>query len=389
MAAQGTSTTETGGGPGNGALPPFERIVADYGPLISRIAMSYEADPSLREDLTQQIFLAVWQALPSYRADASLKTFIARVAQNRSISFVTKQVRQPRARRTARTHRSRRPQSRGKRDRSQRARDAAGRDPPAAAAAARKSSSSSWKVLLIRKLREMLEYRAQCFGAHDCPAPRPRSRIDAGAERMSDFDLDRLGDVWRQQPDPAEMERLQRSAAAVAPARAVRAGRRHRRGGRGRGVVIFLVACNPSTGTFLMGGGAILSCWAATSASAGCARSSCSSLTGSTEDMLDQSIERVETTLQHHRFSSDRRGSGHPGRRAASARSVAADRMLNSGAARHALVPRRADAVGAFAALVGARPSSCCLPSAAAGASWSGSARCARPIARSANPRAH
>jgi len=85
----------TADGAVNGATPPFERIVADYGPLISRIAMSYEADPSLREDLTQQIFLAVWQALPSFRADASLKTFIARVAQNRSISFVTKQVRQP------------------------------------------------------------------------------------------------------------------------------------------------------------------------------------------------------------------------------------------------------------------------------------------------------
>lgn len=84
------------GGGADGAIPPFERIVADYGPLISRIAMSYEADPSLREDLTQQIFLAVWQALPSFRADSSLKTFIARVAQNRSISFVTKQVRQPR-----------------------------------------------------------------------------------------------------------------------------------------------------------------------------------------------------------------------------------------------------------------------------------------------------
>src|SRR5690349_5995673 len=82
------------GGGGNGALPPFEAIVSDYGPLISRIASSYEADPSLREDLTQQIFLAVWQALPSWRAESSLKTFIARVAQNRSISFVTKQVRQ-------------------------------------------------------------------------------------------------------------------------------------------------------------------------------------------------------------------------------------------------------------------------------------------------------
>jgi RNA polymerase sigma-70 factor (ECF subfamily) len=81
-------------GSGTGETPPFEQIVAEHGPLISRIAMSYEADPGLREDLVQQIFLAIWQALPSYRADASLKTFIARIAQNRAISFVAKQVRQ-------------------------------------------------------------------------------------------------------------------------------------------------------------------------------------------------------------------------------------------------------------------------------------------------------
>lgn len=78
-----------------GETPSFDRIVADHGPLITRIAMSYEADPALREDLVQQILLAVWQALPSWRADASLKTFIARIAQNRAISFVAKQVRQP------------------------------------------------------------------------------------------------------------------------------------------------------------------------------------------------------------------------------------------------------------------------------------------------------
>ncbi len=84
-----------GTGPAAGEIPPFEQIVADHGPLISRIAMSYEADPALREDLTQQIFLAVWQALPNFRADASLKTFIARIAQNRAISYVAKQVRQP------------------------------------------------------------------------------------------------------------------------------------------------------------------------------------------------------------------------------------------------------------------------------------------------------
>ena len=95
MAEERSADAGSGGGV-DGTIPPFERIVAEYGPLISRIAMSYEADLALREDLTQQIFLAVWQALPSFRADSSLKTFIARVAQNRSISFVTKQVRQPR-----------------------------------------------------------------------------------------------------------------------------------------------------------------------------------------------------------------------------------------------------------------------------------------------------
>jgi RNA polymerase sigma-70 factor (ECF subfamily) len=82
---------------GNGStdLPSFERIVADYGPLISRIAMTYEADVNLREDLVQQILLAVWQALPGFRADASLKTFIARIAQNRAISYVAREVRRP------------------------------------------------------------------------------------------------------------------------------------------------------------------------------------------------------------------------------------------------------------------------------------------------------
>ena len=76
-------------------VPPFERIVEEYGPLISRIASSYEADPAWREDLTQQLLLDVWQALPGFRGESTLKTFIARIAQNRAINFVAHQVRQP------------------------------------------------------------------------------------------------------------------------------------------------------------------------------------------------------------------------------------------------------------------------------------------------------
>jgi len=120
---------------------------------------------------------------------------------------------------------------------------------------------------------------------------------------MSDFDLDRLGDVWRQQPDPAEMERLQKSAAAVA-----------RRAGIAQvtdivvalavaGVVIFLVASNPKPGTVLIGSAAILVLLFSNIRLRKVRRIELEQLTGGTEEMLDQSIARVETTLRHIRFS--------------------------------------------------------------------------------------
>ncbi len=120
---------------------------------------------------------------------------------------------------------------------------------------------------------------------------------------MSDFDLDRLGDVWRQQPDPEELERLQKSAAAVAKrarlaqvidigaALAVSA------------VVILLVASNPKLDTILIGMAAILVLLGSNIRLRKLRRVELSNLTGSTEDMLDQSINRVETTLRHHRFA--------------------------------------------------------------------------------------
>src|SRR3546814_436850 len=84
------------GGAVTGVAPTFEEIVSEYGALISRIAMSYESDITMREDLVQQIFLAIWQALPTFRGDSSVKTFVGKIAQNRSISHVAKRVREPR-----------------------------------------------------------------------------------------------------------------------------------------------------------------------------------------------------------------------------------------------------------------------------------------------------
>lgn len=74
----------------------FAEVTATCTGLITRIALSYEADAALRRELIQDILLAIWVALPSYRGDAALKTFAASIAQKRCISHVTKRAREPR-----------------------------------------------------------------------------------------------------------------------------------------------------------------------------------------------------------------------------------------------------------------------------------------------------
>lgn len=120
---------------------------------------------------------------------------------------------------------------------------------------------------------------------------------------MSDIDLERLGDLWRRQPDPAEMARLQRTAAAV---------RRRARLAQivdvatailVAVVVILLVASNPRAETVVSGAAAILLLLGASVRQRRLRAMELRSLTGGTEDMLDQSIQRVEATLRHNRFS--------------------------------------------------------------------------------------
>lgn len=44
--------------------------------------MGYVNDYSLAQDMTQNIFIKVWQHLPTFRGDASLSTWIFRIATN-------------------------------------------------------------------------------------------------------------------------------------------------------------------------------------------------------------------------------------------------------------------------------------------------------------------
>jgi RNA polymerase sigma factor (sigma-70 family) len=66
----------------------YERIFAAYGAALVRLTACYESRPEAREDLLQEILVALWKALPTFRGDCSEKTFALRVAHNRCLTHV-------------------------------------------------------------------------------------------------------------------------------------------------------------------------------------------------------------------------------------------------------------------------------------------------------------
>ena len=77
----------------------LEQIIADYGSGLARVAASYEVDRMLREDLVQEILIAIHRALPSLANPDSLAPFIFRIAHNRGVTHVARQVGAKRAER--------------------------------------------------------------------------------------------------------------------------------------------------------------------------------------------------------------------------------------------------------------------------------------------------
>lgn len=74
----------------------FDTILDEHSGLVSRIVSTFEANAAARDDLRQEVILALWRAAPSWRGDCTLRTFVARVAHNVCVSHVRQAVRQPR-----------------------------------------------------------------------------------------------------------------------------------------------------------------------------------------------------------------------------------------------------------------------------------------------------
>ena len=68
----------------------FDRLLAADGAALIRLAASYTNSVNDRDDLFQDIALAIWKALPRFRGESSERTFVFRIAHNRGIAHVTR-----------------------------------------------------------------------------------------------------------------------------------------------------------------------------------------------------------------------------------------------------------------------------------------------------------
>ena len=64
-------------------MTTLDDVIRVYGAGLARVAASYEADRSLRQDLVQDMLLAIHRALPGLRERDRLAAFVFRIAHNR------------------------------------------------------------------------------------------------------------------------------------------------------------------------------------------------------------------------------------------------------------------------------------------------------------------
>ena len=74
-----TPTTDTTG--------DFERLLAAHADDLEAIVRRHADGEADRDDLRQEISIALWRAMPRFRGEAGERTYVGRVALNRAITF--------------------------------------------------------------------------------------------------------------------------------------------------------------------------------------------------------------------------------------------------------------------------------------------------------------
>jgi RNA polymerase sigma factor (sigma-70 family) len=68
----------------------FSELMEAFAGPIRRLCAAYALGAADREDLFQDIFLAVWRALPGFRGDSSARTWLYRIAHNVALTWQTR-----------------------------------------------------------------------------------------------------------------------------------------------------------------------------------------------------------------------------------------------------------------------------------------------------------
>ena len=75
----------------------FDELLREHGPALWRVVASYAPPGAERDDLAQEVMVAVWRALPRFRGESAAGTFFLRIAHNRGLSHAWRRARQPHA----------------------------------------------------------------------------------------------------------------------------------------------------------------------------------------------------------------------------------------------------------------------------------------------------
>ncbi len=73
----------------------FEEIYTTYWQRVFRLCMGYVNDPDWAKDICQETFIKVWEQLPKFRNEASVGTWVFRIASNNCLGQIEKAQRIP------------------------------------------------------------------------------------------------------------------------------------------------------------------------------------------------------------------------------------------------------------------------------------------------------
>lgn len=73
----------------------LEQLIAEHGEAVYRVARSVVGDAMAAEDVAQEALLKAWQALPSYRGEAPLRSWLLRITHNTAVSSIRRRREDP------------------------------------------------------------------------------------------------------------------------------------------------------------------------------------------------------------------------------------------------------------------------------------------------------